>query len=61
MSKPTADRFYEMEAWINQQAAEIERLRAALTKYGQHLYDCDQRAFEPCSCGLKAALGSHES
>lgn len=38
--------------------AEIARLREALEKYGEHLYECEiLGTHKPCSCGFDAALG----
>lgn len=43
MSEKTADRFYELEAWVNQQQVEIDkqsaqigRLQSAIHKYLSH-------------------------
>ena len=36
--------------------AEIERLRAALELYGDHLYECDLKEGKDCSCGYEQAL-----
>jgi hypothetical protein len=34
---------------------EVERLRAALSRYGHHDRDCQLATREPCFCGLNAA------
>jgi hypothetical protein len=43
----------------DQARAEIDRLRAALTKYGVHDWNCEKRSdsSQPkCTCGLEEAL-----
>jgi hypothetical protein len=37
---------------VHREAAdEIVRLRAALDRYGDHLYECEQKEGRGCSCG----------
>lgn len=38
-------------------AVEIERLQAALSRYGDHFYDCGMIDNRQCDCGYCAALG----
>lgn len=42
---------------IERREAEIERLRAALERYGLHTWDCDSnesKGEKPCNCGWSA-------
>jgi hypothetical protein len=55
-----ADRIEEQQEWIAALRAEVERLRKALTTYGDHKESCrflDTRSLDlepfPCNCGWK--------
>jgi hypothetical protein len=45
---------------IREAADEIQRLRAALEKYGQHGDGCPAWDAEPCTCGFEALRGAGE-
>jgi hypothetical protein len=57
MGKPAANLMAEMWGSAEREVAE---LRAALNKYGDHLYECDLKNDGPCTCGFEAALSNGE-
>ena len=42
---------------VNEQDAEIGRLKAALAKYGEHTYSSHVKRTGQCTCGYSAELG----
>jgi len=47
--------------WLGEAADEIERLRAALSQYGDHTYECSMKdTVGRCTCGYSNALGLNE-
>jgi hypothetical protein len=52
----TREEWERVDKQIAEQNREIERLRAALLEYGQHVHGCDyEQCLGPCTCGFADA------